>query len=274
MIKKFLILTLSLAVIASLQAATPGKDNANRPAYEPTDGNGGNDGDPTNNTNGWVTGDDGFDFGPAAFGAWTLSTVNSAGHFIGDSTNLSSPGANINVNSESFGMFGSGGSTAEAFRSFDSPLEIGQTFSLDMAVNFRNGQKGIDIRNSSNVVLFNFNVGDLGSGDDYTVQFAATGNGSIGNTYSSNTAFHLAFTQTTATGGMWEITRTGGVSDFDSGTYTGVPSNFKLYVNNTGGGAPNDLYANNFSVPEPSTWVAATMTLLACLYLRRRTRKA
>jgi hypothetical protein len=218
----------------------------------------------------------GTDNGGTGFNAWTFSTSGSAsGRFIGNSTGLSGgSGADINSSGESFGMFSenndSGTQFSQAFRTFAAPnatLTIGQEFSFDLAVNFRNGQKGVDIRNSGGTAIFNFNIGNLGSGDAYTVQFATTGNGSIGNSYSANTEFHLTFLQTSATGGTWTIARSGGITDLDSGTYTGVPAGLKLYVEETDGGDPNNLFANNFLitvVPETSgALLAAAASLVA-----------
>jgi hypothetical protein len=222
----------------------------------------------------WATGDN----GGMGFNSWSLSTGGSpAGFFIGDSTGLSNPGADINTSGKSFGMFAGDNNSstnefADAVRSFSSALAVGSTFSLDLAVNFRNGNKGFDLRNSGGSTIFNFNVG----GDDYRVNAAATGNGSIGNTYSSNTEFLFSFTQTSTTGGTWSINRSGGVSDFDTGTYSGVAAGFKLYISGTGGGSPNDLFANSFqitAIPEASSIFAVGLFGLssaAIAWLRKR----
>jgi hypothetical protein len=243
-----------LAAATSHAAVVNGIDQASDPAYD----------------GGWNNGTDG---GTAStFGAWLLTSEGAnSGRFIGSSITVGSPGADINSAGESFGMFGHTGQASEAFRDFNgNALAVGQTFSFDMAVNFRNGQKGVDIRNSSDVAIFNFNIGNLGGGDAYTVQFAATGNGSIGNTYSANTAFHLSFTQTSLTGGTWSITRSGGVTDLDSGTYSGVIENFKFYNDSTDGSASaNNLFFNNLTVvPEPAAALLGSLGML--LLLRRR----
>jgi hypothetical protein len=260
MIKKLALVILSVtACVAIGHATTVGTDNANDAAYN----------------SGWTNGTDGGT--PATFGAWTLSpnpNNATAGFFIGDSTTLSSmnTGGNINTNGKSFGLFGhDAGGNADATRAFDSPLTAGQTFSLDIAVNFRNGAKGFDLLAGTSSI-FNLNVAN----DAYTVNNATTGNGDLfGDAYSSNTVFHLALSQTSAAGGSWTVTRSGGLTGTASGTYTGDASGFHLYDSmTTGGGAAEDnLFANNLSVvPEPTTLslLAGPALLGAWFYLRRR----
>ena len=249
-LKFSLLLTSIVLTGASSYGALIGLDTASDAAYN----------------SGWTNGTDGGTAG--TFGAWSLTNgVGNSGHFIGDSTTLapSNTGANINTSGESFGMFGHSGQTAEAFRDFNgATLSVGQTFSLDLAVNFRNGDKGFDLRNSADAVIFNFNIG----GDDYLVNGS-----SIGNTYSSDTEFHLSFTQTSGTGGTWSIARSGGVTDLDTGTYSGVAENFKFYESlTTGGGAAQDnLYINSLEVvPEPATFGFLAAPLLGMAFLRRR----
>lgn len=271
--KKLIPLELPLAAaLAALTcstsfAATLGTDNAAQAPY----------------ADGWQTGDDGAATGDG-FTPWTLSNTTgtggsaASGFYIGDSTNVG--GADINTSTKSFGMYGvagsSGTSEANASRSFvaadgttPTTLNVGQTFSIDLVVNYRDGYKGIDLRDSSNATIFNFNIG----GNDYVVNNAATGSGSIGNAYSADTAFHLSFTQSTLTGGTWTITRSGGVTDSDTGTYSGVAQGFHLYVGQTSGTSASDLVANNLAVvPEPGTWamLAGGLVSLACLRRRRR----
>jgi hypothetical protein len=247
--------TLLLGSVAGLHAAIVGSDFASDPAYD----------------DGWQTGDDG---GTAAtFGPWTLTSQGAqSGRFIGDSTTLApgNTGANINTSGESFGLFAHSGQTSEAFRDFGGlSLSVNQTFSIELALNFRNGNKGFDLRDASDNVIFNFNIG----ANDYTVNLAATGNGSISSTYSANTEFLLSFYQASPTGGTWTITRSGGVSEVDTGIYNGVAENIKLYVSQTtgGGAAEDNLYVNSLQiVPEPGTATLVLTALVGWSCRRRR----
>ena len=259
MLKK---LALGLVCVAlsvnGLMAATPGSDNANDPAYD----------------GGFVDNSDGGT--PNTFSAWTIA-INppggNAGSFIGDSTSLAAgnSGGNINVGGESFGLFAHSGQNVDASRSFDSPLTDGQVFTIQLAVNFRNGNKGFDLRDATSATIFNLNIG----GDAYTVT-AATGGGALfGGTYDSNTVFSISITQTDGTGGTWTVTRSGGLTDSASGTYTGVGAGIHLYNSmTTGSGAAEDnLFFNNLAVvPEPSSLslLVGPAILGAWFFIRRR----
>ncbi|WOO41785.1 hypothetical protein [Rubellicoccus peritrichatus] len=236
-----LILTSALLCSPFASGATLGSDNASATAYD----------------GGWTDGTDGSITGPGAFGQWFLNAdTTDIVHEVTSVSSLSSNAPNLDTGGRSFRMLGRqvGGdpNEATAFRFIDpAGLSVGQTFSIDIAVNFRNGFKGIDLRSSAvgDPTIFNFNIG----GDDYVVNNAATGNGSIGNTYSDDTLFNVAFEQTSAGGGTWSITRSGGVTDFDTGTYTGVARSIKLYAGGTDGNNQDALFANNLlTVPEPA----------------------
>jgi hypothetical protein len=266
-----LLLILTFAFTLSGYAANNGTDNASQSAYSSS----------------WSTGANGS-AGGDAFLPWTLATTGTGfeGFFIGNSTNLNSgSGANINVNGDSWGMYANTDPTtpgsATAVRMFTSDgtgigsLGAGQTFSINIAVNFNNGgDKGIDLLDSTGDFLFDLNIGE----DAYVVNNATTGTGDLPNqNYSANTAFALTFTQTSLTSGTWSVARSGGQTDLAGGTYTGDAAGVKLYVNNTSTNGPqDDLYANSMSitsaVPEPST-----VGLLACgtgvLILWKRSRR-
>ncbi len=219
-----------------LFSASPGVDNADSPAYQKSPA--------------WSGGEN----GGSGFVGWNLvgkgEPLNDRGFFLGDSRPI-----NSDINSPSgqaFGMFAKGkGNSVEAYRTFEEPLEVGQTFSVDMAVNFRSGLKGIDLRTPSSDgerVVFNLNIG----GDDYVVNKAATGNGSLGATYDQKTAFKVSFKQTSPSGGEWTVVRTGGISSTATGTYEGVAAGVKFYVRDTDGGKENDLWINNLAISGPT----------------------
>jgi hypothetical protein len=246
-----------IATSSGIHAAMIGSDSANDAAYDAPGF--------------WQNGDNGGT--PLSFGVWLLTSQGAqSGHFIGDSTSLAggNSGANINTTGESFGLFAHTGQTANAFRDFGGlTLSVGQTFSLDLAVNFRNGDKGFVLRDSTDADIFTFKI----TGDDYLVTTAATGVGSIGSTYSADTEFNVSLTQTSATGGTWTITRSGGVSDVDTGTYNGVAENFILYNSQTtgSGAAEDNLYVNNLQiVPEPTTGAMMLTALAGLGFIRRR----
>ena len=164
------------------------------------------------------------------------------------------------------------GAYANAVRYLDpNGLSAGQSFSFQMAVNFRNGVKGVNLYDTAGVKVFNFNIG----GDDYVVNDALSGNGSIGNAYSSNTLLNFRFDQTSESGGNWTVERSGGVTDLDSGTYSGALRRFAFYAGGSGSNGNNDaLFFNNLSVvPEPSTGYLLLSGILAISCLRGWGRK-
>jgi hypothetical protein len=226
------LLTLAIGLVSVNVSAAPARDEANDPAY----------GTPP----AWASGQN----GGVGFQGWNLvgsgDPAADRGFKIGDSR-----GINADINSPgglAFGMSAAGqGLAAEAYRSFAAPLAIGDTFSVEIAVNFRSGLRGLDLRappSDDERVIFNFNIG----ADDYVVHKAATGNGSVGAKYDANTAFNLAFTQVGETGGTWTITRRGGVQGRATGTYEGRPAGVKFYVMHTDGGKENELWINRLSI--------------------------
>jgi hypothetical protein len=212
--------------LASGYAATPGGDSPDSPEYA---------GDK------WESGQN----AGKGFVGWNLVTSGSeAGAKIGDSSKHS---MGINTpQGKAFGLFARGkGNRVDAYRSFDAALEPGQTFEVQVSVNFRNGNKGLDLRGvGEDKTLFNLNI----AADDYKVNLATTGNGSLGNEYSDKTVFTIVFTQKDSMGGTWKITRTGGVNSTHEGNYEGVASGVKFYVIDTDPGPENELWFNHLKI--------------------------
>ncbi|MBA3961731.1 MAG: hypothetical protein H0X40_07510 [Chthoniobacterales bacterium] len=270
MIKRIALAAVVSIAASALHAATPGLDDASDPVYG---------GSGTGSFNGKDGGT------PATFGPWTVTAnpagTTSAGSFIGDSTTLApgNGGGNINTSGVSFGLFGYGDAYVNATRSFDAPLSLGQTFSIQLAVNFRNGNKGIDLRDASGNIVFDLNIG----GDIYSVNNTPPGvtTNLFNNAYDPNTVFTVQLTQTDATAGTWTIIRSGGMSGTASSgifPYQGVPASIDLYnVQTTDNGAPEDnLFFNNLQIiPEPSplTLFAGSGFLGGLICLRRRRAK-
>lgn len=254
-----LLLCGSLSLATSASANVISFDNADQPAY----------------ASGWTNLSNGASnttvLGPWVFGG---NAVSGTSAMIASSTTLGTSGT-IDVNGKSFELSDttSTNSYIDVFRFILGDLKVGETFSLDMQVNFRSGFKGINVRGVDDATsLFKFEVGNQGAGDDYVVSNAATGNGSIGNAYSNDTRFNIALEQTSLSGGAWTVTRTGGINSTSLGTYTGQLSSIQLYTFLAGSSAENAIFYNNFEVlPEPatiSTILAAA--LLGLPWLRRR----
>jgi len=204
---KKLVILFVLVLTGAMVAATMGTDNATN--YS-TDGF----------TNGANAG--------TGFQAWNISSSGSGGTFLGDST--SGNCGNINTDSgsltQSFGMWGNpgAGNAINCNRKFaGGALSVGQKFSAKLGVNWRNGNKGIDIL-SGNQMIFNFNVG----GDDYTYNPTNATATTLGWAYSANSVIDVVIEQ--KAGSVLNIDLTRGTDNFNQDfTLTGNADEFKLY---------------------------------------------
>ena len=220
-----------LSLTGSLLAATMGIDDASNYDFSSF----------TNGANGGT-----------GFQIWDIAVNGSGGIFLGDSTdgNCGDINTTSGSTSQSFGMWGNpaGGNSINCNRKFaGSALSAGQKFSAKLGVNWRNGNKGIDIL-SSDQVIFNFNVG----GDKYT--YSPTNHPAIdlGWAYSENSVIDLVIEQ--KLGNVLNVDLTRGTDNFNQDfTLTGNADEFKLYCADTdAGSANNNFYANSISIiPEP-----------------------
>lgn len=206
---------------------------------------------------------DGTVFTGTGFGSWNIRsdqyTVAAVESVRLLSTNpavlaLDSSGKSFRLSGGFQGPNSNGGYTpayAKAERWIDpAGLSVGQTLSFQVAVKWRNGNKGFDLIGANDAVLFNFSV----KNDDYLVENAASGFGSIGNSYSDDTIFTFLFVQTNSSGGTWKITRAGGVVSTNVGTYTGVPRRVDWFAGESSVNGTNDpLFFNNLVIGPATT---------------------
>lgn len=224
----------------------------------------------------WNTGDN----NGSGFNAWDLENRNNdgaivfAGGFIGDST-FGAADINTGTN-QSFGLFANPvGAYITAVRGFSSNLSVNDQFNVKLALNFDNGNKGINLRSGvSNV--FGFNVGN---GANINSQF--TNNATVAQYDYGGKALLNATVQITSSSSLsYEISR---ISDIGtqgvlySGTITDINvsiDNVEFYISDTDdGSAENNLYFNSMQVtevPEPANISLIILSSLIVLTLLRR----
>ena len=171
-------------------------------------------------------------------------------------------------------MAANNGGSFDVFRSFGggASLAAGDIFSVDISFNFRNGNKGFDLRNDG-TGLFNFNVGS----NNYF--FGGTDLGAERWGYVTDGVYSLEFEFLTETIMNAKITRTSLTDitrefELTNVNLSSAVNNFKFYVSGSDNAdAVNRLYANNLEVvPEPSTYAlfAGAFVLMFAMQRRRR----
>ncbi|MDF7823701.1 hypothetical protein P4B35_06720 [Pontiellaceae bacterium B12227] len=188
-----------------------------------------------------------YDNGGSGFGAWVMGYWATNGvDRVGIGSSVDNGGASsIDTNSRSFYIHNVDGTNEfiVVYRYLNQDLAPGHTFSFDMDINWRNGYKGFRARDVGESRFFEIEVGN----NDTRVIASGVTN-FIGSEYNEDTQYHIAFEQSTSTGGTWKVTRSGGLSDFDSGTYIGKVNSIELYSIFTESGDQNAIYYNNFDV--------------------------
>ncbi len=223
------LLILALALLAPLaSAAAPANDNASNSAYD----------------SGWANGSN----GGTGMGGWTLSTSGAAGHFIGNS------GCDIAIDSDCWGMYANSGGLADAVRTFNSAMNVGEVFTIymDNGSIQTGGSVGFGLRNSSsqNVLEFYFS----GGASNYTVA-DGTGTGSTGLAYTDQ-GLETVFTFTSPTFYHMQATR---LTDSASvrmyrklGQTDKTVANLRLFNFEAGSGDAHNLYFNSIAVSQPT----------------------
>ncbi len=194
--------------------------------------------------------------GGAGFEPWELSGHSDAGSFagffLGDST--AGTGDINSANTNAFGMYANPApALARAVRRFaGGELREGHSFSIDIAVNFRNGHKGIILLNGD-TILFNFNVGELNGQDAYFYELNGNGNRfDTGWSYDAQSVISFLFTQGTGTVMTIRMERGADLIELEA-ALAARPDRTQLYTSRTtGGGSDNDLYFNHLEINRPN----------------------
>jgi|OM-RGC.v1.010507090 PEP-CTERM putative exosortase interaction domain len=224
--------------------------------------------------NGWGQYDDASS-NPSGFGGWVFDGVAATAgttdprYTIASSTTLGPNATGIDSGGVAFKIHeDSPTGLAGASRFFDpSGLNVGETVSFQMAVNFTDGFKGFDLLDNASNNLLNLNVG----GGAYNINNETTLIGAFAS-YQDNTYFTVDITQDSLSGGSFSILREGSVTESVTGTFTGLARSLKFY-NGQSTGPENALFVNNLSiVPEPGSFalLSALSVLSSVLFLRRR----
>jgi|GEM_PF-3628155 len=225
--KKIYLLLLFVLLAVAIQAQNVASDYADAAAYN----------------DGWTGGDN----GGTGFNAWSFNNTGTSGEFIASS---SAQGfGDINVNGESFGMWGnpSGANYSNASRTFNytvgentyTELQNGHTFSIYLATAYRNGNKGIDLKVGGTTV-WNFNVG----GDAYKVNDVDQGWA-----YSQSSIFLVEVTQFFDTLAYIKVSRGSDIYTNAKYDLNGRLSGFNLYCGGTDAGNDlNNLFSNSITI--------------------------
>jgi hypothetical protein len=171
------------------------------------------------------------------FGAWDLWNSGTSGRFLGSSSGQGF--GDIDTDSKAFGMYGnpSGDNYANAQRLVNNWAD-GASFTIDLAIAYRNGAKGIDIFATGFENVFNFNA----SSDKY---FAGGVEQSTW-AYSQTSIFTITISQN---GNDLDISIVRGTDTYSTTISSKTFHAFKLYVGSTNDGNDlNNLFFNNLKV--------------------------
>lgn len=189
------------------------------------------------------------------FSAWNLyisgGTQDDAGHFLGNST--ADGHGNINASDgRSFGMYGNNNAYANAERTLEYWGD-GYSFFITLAVQWRDGGRGISLFNNAWDQIWNFDISNAGYG-------------STGWDYQADMVLEFRFTQV---GNNIQIQVTGS-SEISSwtNTFSTTVSNqtlkhFRIYTggHNLGNAGERNLYVNHLKITANSFAPTENLTL-------------
>lgn len=195
-------------------------------------------------------------------GPWSFESGNggATGRFIG-SSGLDGMG-NINTDGKCFAIFANPPGDPAPFyaarKTFAKPaLATGDTITFQVVVNFRNGFKGFNLRDTSDTSVWTFNVGRVdGTNGGYYIRNGPSSSANYDNGqqfggYHANSVFTFTFTQRERVLD-WTVVRSGGMSATVTGSapvQSGTMGSARFFITGTdAGGLPaNNLYFNNFT---------------------------
>ncbi|MBU3660286.1 MAG: hypothetical protein FGM14_10470 [Flavobacteriales bacterium] len=188
--------------------------------------------------------------GATGLNSWSLSTTGTAGHFIGTS--------DIDVNTESWGMYANSSGEANGIRPFTSNLSTGSSlnFSIDNGSVQSGGVVGFSLRNSSSQNLMEFYL--TGGSSFYTINDNA--GPSLTSVPNTTTGLRISISYTGANTYSISITpASGGNTTYftgrtfsTTGTSNQVPREIRFFNYNAGSGSQYDYFINSISLNRPS----------------------
>jgi len=205
---------------------------------------------------------EGFGFSP-----WTFNQGNGDGGFAGRYLGATA------IGDPSFGLFSgnAAGAFSSAFRRFDSPLGIGDTFSVDIGhTSTVNGEVGLNLINNGTIV---FTLKFVNLAPSWTINDGGATDFGIDQGYAPNTPLSFSFTYNGGSSYSYSFGSASGINFTATSDISAIDEVGFFSVNQ---GPDQNFGINNLSViPEPSSIIMMGLAGLAAggmAMLKRRSR--